>query len=184
MRKSLSIVLLTLATFCVFTLTTPATAAPAKTTTIAVVLLGSFEYQNQDYYDLAYTALLNRFPSNKFHLMVGEYPQLMFNRFSDKKGLLPGETPTPEKMAEFAWTHSFNEVLFVLLSAPHIKSDEITLQWENPEVTITAHAFRFDARTRKKLAEASSTQSAKALNRSEAKQATFRKCFDALQEKL
>jgi len=162
----------------------PASAATQKTPTIAVVLLGSLEFRDLNYYDLATESLQKKFPTDKYNLFVGDYPQQLFNRFSDKQGLLPGDTPTEEKLVQFAWSHSFTEVIFLLLTAPTIKSTEITIQWENPEVTFTARALRFDARSRKKLADVTTTQTAKTLTRKAAKNAAFKKCMDSLQSQL
>lgn len=185
MRKTICSALLLLAAVCwLGSPVLPVAAAAPKTPTVAVVLLGSLEFQNSDYYDIATETLLKKFPADKYRLFAGEYPQRMFNRFSDKQGLLPGEMPTEEKLVQFSWSHSFDEVIFILLSAPSIKSNEITIQWENAEVTITARILRFESRTRKKLADATSTQTFKTLSRSEAKRATFRKCLDALRGQL
>lgn len=162
----------------------PACTATQKTPTIAVVLLGSMEFQNLNYYDIATETLQKKFPADKYKIFVGDYPQQLFNRFSDKQGLSPGETPPEEKLIQFAWSHSFNEVLFLLLTAPSIKSNEITIQWENPEVTIIARALRVDAHSRKKLADVTSTQTVKTLTRNAAKNAAFKKCIDSLQSQL
>ena len=183
MRKLLYIiVLLGFATYCGLPVT-PVAAAP-QTSTIAVILLGSPEYLRPDYYDICNESLLKRFPADTHRLLIGDYPQQMFDRFSDKTGLLPGEIPAEEKMSEFAWLHSFNRVLFILLTAPTVKSKQLTIQIENAEVTITARALLFDSRTRKKLAEASSTQTFKTLGRATAKRATFQKCMETLQSQL
>ena len=185
MRKTICSALLLLAAVCwLGSPVLPVAAAAPKTPTVAVVLLGSLEFQNSDYYEIATESLLKKFPADKYRLFVGEYPQRMFNRFSDKQSLLPGEMPTEEILAQFSWSHSFDEVIFILLSAPSIKSNEITIQWENAEVTITARILRFESRTRKKLADVTSTQTIKTLSRSAAKKATFRKCLDALRDQL
>ena len=183
MRKLLyTLVLLGFAVYCGLPVT-PVAAAPQQST-IAVILLGSPEYLRPDYYDISTESLLKRFPADTHRLIIGDYPQQMFDRFSDKLGLAPGEIPTEEKLSEFAWVHSFNRVLFILLTAPTVKSNQLTIQIENPEVTITARALLFDSRTRKKLADASSTQTVKTLGRGTAKRATFQKCMEALRSQL
>jgi len=128
--------------------------------------------------------MLKKFPADKFKLVIGNYPQQLFNRYSDKQGLLPKEIFVEEKLAEFAGTHSFDEVMFVMLSAPSIRRSDITIQWENPEVTITARALLFESRTGKKLADVKSTQSIKTFGRGAAKKAAFRKCLDSLWKQL
>jgi hypothetical protein len=162
---------------------TVAVASP-QPSTIAVILLGSLEYRNQDYYDIGAEALLQKFPADKYKLLIGDYPQQMFNQFSDKQGLLPGEIPAEEKLNEFAWTHSFDKVLFIQLSAPSVKSNEVTLQFENAEVTISAHAWFFDSREKKKLSAATCTQTVKTLSRGAAKKMAYRKCLDTLLPQL
>ena len=112
-------------------------AAAAKKPTVAVILLGSLEYQQRDYFEITYETLQKRFPETNYKLVIGDHPQYMFNRFSDKQGLTPGAIPSEEQLADFAWTHSFDRVLFLLLTAPNIKSNEVTIQWENAEVTMT-----------------------------------------------
>lgn len=183
MRKLLyTIVLLGFVTYCGLPVT-PVAAAP-QTSTIAVILLGSPEYLRPDYYDISNESLLKRFPADTHRLLIGDYPQQMFDRFSDKIGLSPGEIPAEEKLNEFAWVHSFNRVLFILLTAPTVKSNQLTIQIENAEVTITARALLFDSRTKKKLADVHSTQTFKTLGRGAAKRATFQKCMEALRSQL
>ena len=183
MRKLLTaIVLLGFATYWGLPLT-PVAAAPQQST-IAVILLGSPEYLRPDYYNISTESLLKRFPADTHRLIIGDYPQQMFDRFSDKLGLAPGEIPAEEKLIEFAWVHSFNRVLFILLTAPTIKSNQLTIQIENAEVTITARALLIDSRTRKKSADANTTQTFKTLGRGTAKRATFQKCMEALRSQL
>ncbi len=169
---------------CELTAMPPALAATPKIKTVAVIMLGSLEFLNPDYYEIVTESWKKRFPDDRYRLFVGDYPQQLFNRFSDKQGLLPGDIPAEDKMVQFAWSHSFNEVIFLQLSAPIIKTNEITFQWETPEVTITARSLRFDARSRKKLSDATSTQTVKTFTRKEAKKASFRKCLETLRDEL
>jgi hypothetical protein len=159
-------------------------AAAAKKPTVAVILLGSLEYQQRDYYEIAYETLQKRFPDTNYKLVIGDHPQYMFNRFSDKQGLTPGTIPSEELLADFAWTHSFDRVLFLLLTAPNIKSNEVTIQWENAEVTMTARALSFDSRQKKKLSDALTTQTVKMYNRIAAKRAVFQKALETLRDQI
>jgi hypothetical protein len=160
-----------------------ATAAP-KAPTIAVILLGSPEYRTTDYYQIVREALLPRFPAERFALVIGDHPQQMFDRFSDKQGLLPGATPADEKLLEFAWSHSFDEVIFFQVAAPHIRGKDISVQWEQVEVTINARALRIQSRARKIAAEASVTKTVKLYHRNLAKQSAFRQCVEYLRDQL
>lgn len=164
--------------------TSSVNAAAAKKPTVAVVLLGSLEYQQRDYYEIAYETLQKRFPETKYMLVIGDHPQYMFNRFSDKHGLTPGIIPPEELLVDFAWTHSFDRVLFLLLTAPNIKSNEVTIQWENAEVTMTARALSFDSRQKKKLSDAHTTQTVKMYNRVAAKRAAFQKALETLRDQI
>ena len=184
MRKWICTALLSCAVFYSFLTIVQPVAAASKTTTVAVVLLGSLEFQSPPYYEITTESLRQKFPGSKFTLLVGDYPLEMFNRFADKQGLIPGENPSEAKMIKFSWLHSFDEVLFVLLSTPNLKSNEFTYQWEKSEATITAHSLRFEARTKKKLSDATTTQTDQTVGRSEAKMAAFRKCLDALVGRL
>ena len=159
-------------------------AAAAKKPTVAVILLGSLEYQQRDYFEIASETLQKRFPETNYKLVIGDHPQYMFNRFSDKQGLTPGAIPSEEQLADFAWTHSFDRVLFLLLTAPNIKSNEVTIQWENAEVTMTARALSFDSRQKKKLSDALTTQTVKMYHRIAAKRAVFQKALEALRDQI
>ena len=180
--------------FCVLTLLSlfwfgmhavrPAQVAAAKTATVAVVFLGSLEYQQRDYYEIAAETLRKRFDEPKFKLIVGEHPQHVFNRYSDKQGLTPGEVPNEDKLVDFAWTHSFDQVLFLLMTAPSVKSNEITIQWENAEVTLTGRAILIDSRRRIKRSDASTTETVRMYHRSAAKKAVFRKALESLRDQL
>lgn len=184
MRKLfLSITLLFLS--CVVCLWTSSVyAAAEQKPTVAVVLLGSLEYQQRDYYEIAKETLQKRFPETKYNLVIGDHPQYMFNRFSDKQGLTPGIIPPEEILVDFAWTHSFDRVLFLLLTAPNIKSSEVTIQWENAEVTMTARALCFDSRQKKKLSDAQTSQTVRMYNRLAAKRAAFRKALETLRDQI
>lgn len=185
MRKGIYISLVLLLTFLGGIGSIPAKAAAAdRSSTVAVILLGSLEFQQRDYYEIVSESLQQKFPKSNFKLFVGDYPQHMFNRYSDKQGLLPGEIPAEDKLADFAWTHSFDRVLFLLFTAPSVKSSEITIQWENAEVTVTARALTFDSRQKKKLLDLSTSQTFKALGRNSAKKAVFKKCLEALQSQM
>ena len=164
--------------------TSAAHATAAKKPTVAVVLLGSLEYQQRDYYEIADETLQKRFPETNYKLVVGDHPQYMFNRFSDKHGLTPGIIPPEEILVDFAWTHSFDRVLFLLLTAPNIKSNEVTIQWENAEVTMTARAISFDSRQKKKLSDDQTTQTVRMYNRLAAKRAAFQKALEILRDQI
>ncbi len=159
-------------------------ATAAKTATVAVVLLGSLEYQQRDYYEIAAETLRKRFDEPKFKLVVGEHPQHVFNRYSDKQGLAPGAIPSEENLVDFAWTHSFDRVLFLMMTAPTVKSNDITIQWENAEVTLTARAILIDSRKRLKQSDAATTETVRMYHRSAAKKAVFRKALETLRDQL
>lgn len=182
MRKGFVISLLLLLTLLVGLGSNPVKAAAAgRSSTVAVILLGSLEFQQRDYYEIVSESLKQNFPNSDFKLFVGDYPQHMFNRYSDKQGLFPGEIPDENKLADFAWTHSFDRVLFLLFTAPSVKSNEVTIQWENIEVTVTARALTFEARDKKKSSDLTTSQTVKTLGRSSAKKAVFKKCLESLQ---
>ncbi len=65
--------------------------ATDKSSTIAIVLLGPLEFQHRDYYEIVATTLDKKYGGEKNKLVVGDHPQYMFNRFSDKQGLPPGK---------------------------------------------------------------------------------------------
>ena len=184
MRKRFFSVTLLLLCLSIGLWTTSVSAAAAKKPTVAVVLLGSLEYQQRDYFEITYETLQKRFPFFYFKLVIGDHPQYMFNRFSDKQGLTPGTIPPEELLVDFAWTHSFDRVLFLLLTAPNIKSNEVTIQWENAEVTMTARALSFDSRQKKKLSDALTTQTVKMYHRSAAKRAVFQKALETLRDQI
>jgi len=184
MRKRIFTALLSCAVFYSLLANVQPVAAATKTTTVAVILLGSLEFQRPEYYEITTESLHQKFPGSKYTLFVGDYPLEMFNRFSDKQGLVPGENPSEAKMIKFAWLHSFDEVLFILLSTPNLKSNEFTYQWEKSEATVTAHTLRFEARAKKKLSDTSTTQTDQTVGRSEAKMAAFRKCLATLAGRL
>ena len=162
-----------------------AAASPApQSTDIAVVLLGSMEFQRQEYYDLAMDNLTHRFPSGSYHLIIGPYVQRVFDRYSDKTGLIPGVIPNEKSMVNFAWTQSFDRVLFLILTPPVIKSDEITLQWENAQASFQARAIMIDSRRKKILADVSTTQTASGQARADAKHDAFQKCLEELRLRI
>ncbi len=130
------------------------------------------------------TTLDKKYGGEKNKLVVGDHPQYMFNRFSDKQGLPPGEIPTDDKLADFAWTHSFDQVIFLLFTAPSVKSNEIALQWENAEVTLTARALTFKSRQKKKHSDVMTSQTVKTITRQAAKAAVFKKCIEALRDQM
>jgi hypothetical protein len=158
--------------------------ATDKSSTIAIVLLGPLEFQHRDYYEIVATTLDKKYGGEKNKLVVGDHPQYMFNRFSDKQGLPPGEIPTDDKLADFAWTHSFDQVIFLLFTAPSVKSNEIALQWENAEVTLTARALTFKSRQKKKHSDVMTSQTVKTITRQAAKAAVFKKCIEALRDQM
>ena len=162
----------------------PEHAWAANTSTVAVVLLGSLEYQQRDYFTIAGETLRKRFDEPKYKVIIGEHPQHVFNRYSDKQGLAPGAIPPEDTLIDFAWTHSFDRVLFLLMTAPSVKSNEITIQWENAEVTVTARAIVIDSRRRLKLSDASTTQTVRMYHRSAAKKAVFQKAVEALRDQI
>ena len=162
----------------------PEQAWAAKTSTVAVVLLGSLEYQQRDYFTIAGETLRKRFDEPKYKMIIGEHPQHVFNRYSDKQSLAPGAIPPEDTLIDFAWTHSFDRVLFLLMTAPSVKSNEITIQWENAEVTVTARAIVIDSRRRLKLSDASTTPTVRMYHRSAAKKAVFQKAVEALRDQI
>ena len=184
MRKLLCV--LTLLSLCWFgsQAAMPSRVAAAKTSTLAVVLLGSLEYQQRDYYEIAAETLRQRFAEPTYKLMVGDHPQTLFHRYSDKQGLAPGEIPSEDKLVDFTWTHSFDRVLFLLMTAPVVKSNEITIQLEKAEVTLTGRAILIDARKRRKLSDVATTETVRMYHRGAAKTAAFRKSLETLRDQL
>ena len=164
-----------------------ASAAPAfaaRTPVIAVILLGSPEYLSTDYYQITRETLIKKFPAATGNLVIGDHPQQMFERFSDKQALVPGKIPDDKTLQDFVWQHSFDEVLFFLCSPPNIRSNEISIQWERFEVTITARVLRIESRTRKITADATAVKTVKMYHRREAKYAAFRQCLEQLRDRL
>ena len=164
-----------------------ASAAPAfaaRTPVIAVILLGSPEYLSTDYYQITRETLSKKFPAATGNLVIGDHPQQMFERFSDKQALVPGESPDDKMLQDFAWQHSFDEVIFFLCSPPNIRSNEISIQWERFEVTIAARVLRIESRTRKITADATAAKTVKMYHRREAKYAAFRQCLEQLRDRL
>ena len=183
MPKSIrAILLLSVTIVWIAASTSPAFAA--KTSTIAVILLGSPEYLSADYYQITRETLAKKFPAETFTLVIGDHPQQMFERFSDKQALVPGDLPDEETLQEFAWQHSFDEVIFFLCSAPNIRSNDITLQWERLEATVTARTLRIESRTRKKTVDATATKTVRMYHRRQAKYAAFRQCLEQLRDQL
>lgn len=162
----------------------PAAAAPAQPTDIAVVFLGSFEFQQQEYYTLATDSLAHRFPSGPYNLIVGDFPQRVFDRYSDKSGLIPGIVPSDKAMIDFAWTHSFDRVLFLIFTPPVVKADDIALKWEAAEASIQTRAVMIEGRRKKKLTDLTTVQSATSPSRTEAKRDAFQKCLEELRGRL
>lgn len=175
MKKTVCILLLL-----IFAFTAPVAAASPPSTDVAVVFLGSLEFQRQEYFDLATESLKHRFPSVSYHLLLGSYAQRVFERYSDKKGLIPGTLPTEAAMIDFAWTQSFDRVLFLIFTPPVVKSDEIAIQWDNAQASFQARAILIDSRRKKKLSDVSTTQTAGGQARVEAKQDAFQKCLEEL----
>lgn len=181
MRKLLCVLLLLGMTFCVCS---PSTEAASRTTTLAVILLGSLEFQRPDYYSIVTESWKKRFPESTYKLFAGDHPQHMYERFSDKQGLAPGEIPADEKLMQFALSHSFDKVAFVILTAPSVKSNDVTFQRENAQVTLGARALLLSSRDQKKTSEAQTLQTTVAYGRDNAKLAAFEKCMDILRDKL
>ena len=161
-----------------------ATNAAAKTTTVAVVLLGSMEFQQQDYYTILKESLRKKYPQSQYRLDIGEYPQQMFDNYSYKQGLFPGSFPPDQKLIDFAWTHSFDQVLFISITAPSYKDKDADLQWDNAEVTLNMRAIQIQARRKKKLVDSTTTQSVQLFQRSEAKRTAFSKCVETLLDQV
>ena len=185
MRKLLRIIVLLVTALAIWQPLQPITTnAAAKTTTVAVILLGSMEFQQQDYYTILKETLRKKYPPTQFRLDIGEYPQQMFEHFSYKQGLYPGSVPPDQKLIDFAWTHSFDQVLFFSITAPSYKDKDADLQWDNAEVTLTTRAIQIQARRKKKLVDSTTMQSVKLFQRSEAKRAAFTKCIESLMEQL
>lgn len=180
MMKKLFIFLLFVSLIVCVSLASPSHALAARQGNAAVILLGSLEFQHRDYYDILHDTFGKAFAAKHFKLIAGDHPQHMFNRFSDKQGLLPGSIPSEEKLEEFAWSHSFERVIFLMFSSPSVKSSEITIQWENAEVTVLSRGLSFDSRSRQKIADASTSQTVKMFSRNNAKKAVFRKCLEEL----
>ena len=164
-----------------------ASAAPAfaaRTPVIAVILLGSPEYQATDYYQITRETLAKKFPAATSTLVIGDHPQQMFERFSDKQALSPGEIPDDKTLQDFAWQHSFDAVIFFLCSPPNVRSKDISIQWERFEATVTARALRIESRTRKITADATAAKTIRMYHRREAKFAAFRQCLEQLLDRL
>ena len=164
-----------------------AAAAPAlaaRTPVIAVILLGSPEYLSTDYYQITRETLAKKFPAATSTLVIGDHPQQMFERFSDKQALIPGEIPDDKTLQDFAWQHSFDAVIFFLCSPPNIRSNEISIQWERFEVTVTARVLRVESRTREITADATAAKTVRMYHRREAIYAAFRQCLEQLRDRL
>lgn len=162
----------------------PAAAPAPPVTDIAVVFLGSLEFQRQEYYDLAMESLTHRFPVGPYNLVLGPFSQRVFDRFSDKKGLIPGAIPPDKDLIDFAWSHSFDRVLFLVFTPPVVKSDEVAIQWENAQASLQTRAVMIDSRRKKKLADATIVQDAGGMGRSAAKHDVFEKCLEELRLRL
>lgn len=181
MRKWCFILLLPIMVFFGFL---PASEAAPKTTTVALILLGSIEFQRVDYYPSVTESWKKRFPESTHTLFVGNGPQKLFESFSDQMGLLPGEIPSDENLKQFSRSQPFDEVVFIILSPPSIKSSDITIQREYAQVTLAARAVLLSSQDRTKLLEAQTQQIISAIGRNNAKRAAFIKCMNVLQEKL
>ena len=162
----------------------PAEAASQRTSTIAVILLGSLEFQQPDYYTLVTETLNPVFPANSYRLFVGDYTQTMFERYSDKKGLWPGEIPEDAKLIEFAWLYSFDRVIFLVMKHPVVNTEDIPLQWENSRATLTVRAVSVESRSKKKTADVTTTQNADDIAREPAKRSVFQKCLENIRGQL
>ena len=101
-----------------------------------------------------------------------------------KQGLLPGAIPDDDKLLEFAWSNSFDEVIFLLVSAPHIRGKDISVQWEKIEVSINARALRIESRARKIAADSAVTETSRLYHRKLAIQSAFRQCVEHLRDQL
>ena len=183
MPKSIRAVLL-LGVALVWIAASAAPAFAARTPVIAVILLGSPEYQATDYYQITRETLAKKIPATAGKLVIGDHPQQMFERFSDKQSLVPGEIPDEKTLQDFAWQHSFDEVLFLLCAPPNIRSKEISIQWERFEVTVTARVLRIESRTRKITVDATAAKTARMYHRREAIYAAFRQCLEQLRDRL
>ena len=161
-----------------------AAAAPPRSSPVAVILLGSLEYQQPDYYAVVTETLTPRFPANAFTLFAGDSVQRMFDRYTDKLGLTPGDIPDEKALLQFAWSNSFDRVIFLMLTAPAVKTEDIPVHWENSRVTFTVRALSFDSRRKKKTSDALTTQSAGELTRDLAKRDAFRLCLENLRGKI
>ena len=183
MPKSIrAILLLSVTIVWIAASTSPAFAA--KTSTIAVILLGSPEYLSADYYQITRETLAKKIPATADKLVIGDHPQQMSERFSDKQSLVPGEIPDAKTLQDFVWQHSFDEVLFFLCSPPNIRSNEISIQWERFEVTVTARVVRIESRTRKITTDATAAKTVRMYHRRQAKYAAFRQCLEQLRDQL
>ena len=183
MPKSIRAVLL-LGVALVWIAASAAPAFAARTPVIAVILLGSPEYLSADYYQITRETLAKKIPATAGTLVIGDHPQQMFERFSDKQSLVPGEIPDEKTLQDFAWQHSFDEVLFLLCAPPNIRSKEISIQWERFEVTVTARVLRIESRTRKITVDATAAKTARMYHRREAIYAAFRQCLEQLRDRL
>ena len=183
MPKSIRAVLL-LGVALVWIAASAAPAFAARPPVIAVILLGSPEYLSADYYQITRETLAKKIPATAGKLVIGDHPQQMFERFSDKQSLVPGEIPDEKTLQDFAWQHSFDEVLFLLCAPPNIRSKEISIQWERFEVTVTARVLRIESRTRKITVDATAAKTARMYHRREAIYAAFRQCLEQLRDRL
>jgi len=109
----------------------------------------------------------------------------MFERFSDKQGLSPFEIPAEDKMLKFAESNSFDNVAFILLDAPTIKSYGLKWeQWEKVKVTIGARTMVFNSHNREKTADVQTAQTSELYERDTAIKASFEKCVNFLRERI
>lgn len=161
-----------------------APAAEPQPADIAVVLLGSLEFQRKEYYELATQTLQHRFPPGPYNLICGPFAQRVFDRYSDKKGLLPGTVPADKELVDFAWTQSFDRVLYLIFTPPVVKADEVTIQWENAHASLQLRAVMVDSRRKKKTADVSTTQSSFGLARETAKHDVFQKSLEEIRNRL
>jgi hypothetical protein len=145
--------------------------------------LGSADFLRPEYYKIITDSWEKRFPESTFKLVDGEYSQKMFDRYSDKQGLVPGEIPAEDKLMQFAWSHSFDRVVFILPTVTALNSNDFT-QVEKVQVTLNARMMVFSSRSRKKTSDAQISQTAELHGREAAKKAAFEKCIDLLREKL
>ena len=120
---------------------------------IAVVFMGSFEFQHPDYYKIMTDKLEKRFPVPAYKLVIGESPSNMFTRFCDKNGIFPEKDAKDSDFIKFAYENTFSQVLFIIVHPLKVRADDITVILEKPHTRLEGRAVLIDSRLRKKISD-------------------------------